>query len=110
MYKINVVNKYKHKPTPNDWYCGRPNPLGNRFSHRPKKGLAEIQVATREESIQRYEQDFPDRMEQDKAFRDEFNRIREHLIAHGEVNLLCYCAPLSCHCDVIKTNLEDSLS
>lgn len=106
MCKIIVVNKRKHKQTPHDFYCGRPNILGNRFSHLPKGTLAEFKVSTREEAIEKYKEDFKEQMKYNMEFRKEFFRIYEHLTKHYLVYLICWCAPQSCHCDVIKENLE----
>lgn len=102
---INVVNKRRHKPTPHDHYCGRPSVLGNPYSHIQKETLAKFTVATRDEAIKKHEEDFYKDIENNPAVRMELMKLIDHLRKHGEINLLCWCAPASCHCDTIKVYL-----
>ena len=106
MYTINVVHKRKHKSTPHDFYCGRPSPLGNPFSHLKKGTSAKFLVNSREEAIKKYEENFPEEFIK-KEVNDYFFKIYNHLMEHKIVNLVCWCAPLSCHADIIKQELED---
>ena len=108
-YIINVVNKRKHKSTPNDFYAGRPSVLGNPYSHIPKGTLAKYVVKSREESISKHREDFYNRIETDKSLKGEVSKLVNHLKENGEINLICFCAPLSCHCDTIKEYLLNIL-
>lgn len=105
MYTINVVNKRKHKSTPHDFYLGRPNVLGNRYTHKPSGTIAEVVVGSREEAIKRYADDFPKRLAE-KDFRQEFMRIFDYIVENKQANLICWCSPQPCHCDIIKAHLE----
>ena len=77
------------KREPYDVYIGRPSKWGNPFSHLPRS-RAEIQVASRDEAVARYE---------------EWVKTQPHLMAalqelRGKV-LGCWCSPQSCHGDVL---------
>lgn len=104
---ITVVNKRKHKPTPHDFYCGRPSVLGNPYSHiKDKKTLAEFVVENREEAIEKHREYFYKEMEHNETMQKEFMKIQSHLEKFGKVNLVCWCSPAKCHCDTIKEYLE----
>jgi len=105
--QINVVNKRKHKSTPHDFYCGRPSVLGNPYSHIPKGTLAKFVVKNREKSIEKHKENFHKEIKSNEDLKKQINRILNHLKENGEVNLVCWCAPLSCHCDTIKEYLLD---
>lgn len=109
MFIINVVNKRKHKPTPDDFYCGRPSPLGNKYSHIEKETLAKFVVKSREEAISKHREDFIVEIKTEGEIRDAFLKIWKHLMEHGRANLICWCAPKSCHCDTIKQSLLEQL-
>ncbi len=88
MKSCRVVNKHHHLQTPNDVYIGRGSIWGNPF----KIGAD----GTREEVVSKYER---------------YLRIRKDLLERlpelkGK-NLVCFCAPLACHGDVLKKALED---
>ena len=65
----------------------RGTPFGNPYRIGPD--------GTREEVVARYEQDFLYRVEQDPVFR-----ARVEALERASA-LLCWCAPLACHADVI---------
>ena len=109
MYTINVVNKYKHKSTPHDFICHRPSPLGNKYTHIPNGTVAKFVVKNREESIQKHKEDFIKEIETDEEIKNAFMKIYNHLKEHKIVNLICYCAPKSCHADTIKEELLKQL-
>jgi hypothetical protein len=73
---------------------GRPGEWGNPFSHRPSRVPGTILVATREEAINRY-----------RVWL--WDRIRSGALPLGQLALLdgkvlgCWCAPASCHGDVL---------
>jgi len=85
-----MTDKVVHcKKEPYDVYIGRPSKWGNPFSHRSGT-QARFVVATRDEAIERYR---------------EWIMQQEHLLAdlhelRGKV-LGCWCAPQSCHGDVL---------
>lgn len=72
-------------------YVGRPSKWGNPYSHEPDRSKHKlIQVRTRELAVARY---------------------KNHLLEHQELfddlwelrgkDLVCWCAPLPCHADVL---------
>lgn len=97
---IRVVAKHAHAPTSCDVYIGRGSPLGNPFSH--KKGTkADFVVESRDAAIQHYWAWLDQRIaERDptvmRALADVYDRAK-----FGNVNLVCFCAPLKCHGEVI---------
>jgi len=88
---IKVVHCKKHL---HDIYIGRPSKWGNPFSHLPGT-LAEFQVPTREQAIQKYEEWI---VTQPQLLAD----LPELL---GKT-LGCWCAPKPCHGDVLKRLAE----
>lgn len=110
---ITVVNKYKHKFgefNGVDVYIGRGTPLGNPYTHiNDKKTKAEFVVETREEAIANYESWLLSKVEEkDKPVCDMLNAL--YVVAKEQpLNLVCTCAPKSCHGDVVKKLLESKL-
>lgn len=107
---IRVVNKHKHVPTSADFYVGRGNVLGNPFTSKPINNTkAEFQASSREESVASYRVWLKGKIaSKDKYVCAELNRI--YLLARaGDVNLVCFCKPQSCHGDVIKEVIESKL-
>jgi len=116
---IKVVNKYKHIITENDIYIGRGSVLGNPYSHLELKDTkAQIKCKTREEAVDCYRErlmqtlyDFTSESETfvSKEFRKnyvkELQKIK-NLSEKQDVNLVCFCAPKSCHGDIIKEIIE----
>ena len=99
---LNVKNKRTHvaKAGVIDVYCGRGSVLGNPFSH--KEGTkAKFVVESRDEAVEAYRIYFKEQMETNVAFVNEMRRIYK-IAAKQEVNLVCYCAPLNCHCNVLR--------
>lgn len=99
---ITVANKRTHpKDDPTAAYCGRPSPLGNPFTIG--------RDGTREEVIARYEDWLTGRL----ALADSpQRRAYDKLLARaqkGDLTLLCWCAPLACHADIIKRLLDADL-
>lgn len=99
---ITVVNKKWLRPkaglapdTP-VIYVGRPSPLGNPF----RVG----QDGTREEVIEKYSA----WVGTTERSLKELMRIRD-LAKKGDVALSCWCAPLPCHANVIKSVVEEWL-
>lgn len=106
-----MVNKYRHKPTPFDVYIGRGSPLGNKFTHiKDKMTKAQVVVATREEVIASHARDLDKKLGcKDEDILKELKRIKE-LEKKGEVFLVCFCKPKSCHGDYIKKTLDSMTS
>jgi len=93
-----VHNARQVDPIPDDAvYVGRPTPFGNPYSHL-NASMADIKVNTREEAIAMYKKWFERRLR-----NPEFNAKVEAL--RGK-DLICWCAPHSCHADVILEYLE----
>lgn len=101
---ISVENKRTYKK--NGFYIGRPSVLGNPFTHLKGKTLAKFTVNTREESIEKYEEYFKEKMLTDSYFKEEVEYLRKIHLNGGNVHLICWCSPLSCHGDIIKKYLE----
>jgi hypothetical protein len=73
-----------------DVYIGRPSKFGNPFSYKDNT-LAIFKVANRDEAVQKYEEWLLSQPELVEAVKAELkNKI-----------LGCWCAPLSCHGDVL---------
>ena len=99
---LNVKNKRSHVAEAGqvDVYCGRGSVLGNPYSH--KEGTkAKFVVESRDEAVDAYREYFAKQMVSDDAFVKEMRRIYK-IALRSEVNLICYCAPLRCHCSVIR--------
>jgi len=89
-----------------DIYIGRKNKkhgversaLANRFP---------IAGSSRDESIAKYRVWLWEQIQaEDKAVLGELSRIWQLSQKVEEINLYCYCAPLSCHGDIVKSCLE----
>lgn len=103
MSVISVVNKYKHTPTPQDFPIHR-FPI-HRAIHRENPGFGNPFKATdfvndRNVVVALYKRHFLEILpKMDKSLRV----IKESTL---DVNLVCFCAPLSCHGDIIKEYVE----
>ena len=108
---IKVKNKHKSKPEPEDIYIGRGSVLGNPFTHKDvSETKAQYQCASRDEAINNYESYLKEMINRkDKKICDELNRIFKKALL-GNVNLVCFCSPKSCHGDIIKKFIEDKLN
>jgi len=82
-----VVHKSKK---PYDVYIGRPSKFGNPYSHQ-EDTLAEFQVQSRAEAIQKYEEYVRSNPELMAAIKSELR---------GKV-LGCWCSPKLCHGHVL---------
>ena len=71
---------------------------------------AKYKCETREESIELYAIWLKERLEAgDVAVRAAMNNIYV-MAKKGDINLVCYCVPLKCHCEVIKEIIEKKLT
>ena len=85
-----VWNK-RHKGVPTDAvYVGRPTKGGNPYSHLPST-KAEFTVTTREEAVEQYREWLLTNTELIEAAKTELK----------DRDLVCWCAPKSCHADIL---------
>lgn len=100
-------------------YVGRPSPLGNPWSHRPSRFIDRegFYVATREEAITRYAEmaraaldGTRPRPDWKRAFDQLVDRARAAEKDGRDLVLLCWCAPLPCHGDVLRQLVEEALN
>jgi hypothetical protein len=77
------------------------SPLGNPYKI--------TSGAVRADVIARYEAWLDTQLSSDTPARRAFNKLIE-AARHGDLVLLCWCAPLECHGDVIRRRIEDVLS
>lgn len=89
---IRIENKRSYKG--DGFYVGRPSPLGNPFPVDAKTSRAMAITQYREWLIERLRGENPT----SKAFMVLVIYYREH----GEMTLICWCAPLQCHSEVIR--------
>ena len=83
-----------------DVYIGRGSKFGNPYSHLPLRYTkAQVQVKTRDESIERYREYFYKQIEEDPEFLDDILRLKNKTLG-------CHCAPFSCHGEIIKQFLD----
>jgi len=94
---LTVVNKRTHIPTENDIYIGRPEILGNPFP---------VSMG-RDECIEAYREYFDEQVQNNTEFKGAVMEIVEREMKGLDTNLVCWCAPLSCHGDVIKEYVEN---
>ena len=85
-----ALNKRIHGQPAGSIYVGRPSPWGNPFSHKTGT-LAQFQVATRDEAVDRYEAWL-------RAQPALMARARQELAGK---DLVCWCAPARCHAQVL---------
>ena len=85
---MTVVNKRTHTPTPDDVYIGRGSKWGNPFK---------VSIFTREEAIAQYKMYIG--AGKGKHLLNDLHELK------GKT-LVCYCAPLACHGDVLEQLIE----
>lgn len=108
---ITVKNKHKSVQEPEDIYIGRGSPLGNPFTHREiGETKAQYKCENREQSIENFEIYLRKKIgENDRGICNELNKIYLAAVA-GNVNLVCFCKPKSCHGDVIKKIIDEKIN
>lgn len=108
---IHIVNKQTHTETPFDIYVGRGSVLGNPFTHKDlNKTKAEFTCSTRDEAIESYRDYILNKINiKDELICNELNRIYK-MAKKGDVYLLCYCFPQSCHANIIKEIIEEKIN
>jgi hypothetical protein len=97
---------------PNSVYVGRNKTsiLGNPYTHNSTKTLAEFIVSTRDEAVEMFEQYARKRIkeEQDLYPHDTSKQIFINAIkALKDKDLICWCAPLRCHAEVLIVLCEE---
>lgn len=99
LYPITVVNKYHGAKGE---YIGRGSPLGNPF---PLGNFV-----NRNDCVEAYKTYIVNAVVQNtehgNMLRKEFIRLHK-LAQQGPLNLVCFCAPLKCHGEIIKQILEE---
>lgn len=88
---MRVLNKHTDIYRFGDVYIGRGSKWGNMFTHLKHLGGSLIIVESREEAIRRYEEWI---YTQPQLIADAKKELKNR-------NLVCYCAPLPCHGDVL---------
>lgn len=95
------------------YYIGRPSIFGNPFSMADKNDLEE-----RTEVIKQYrkhlgillrDNEIARLLRDNKMAQDEIRRL-VRLAQKSDLNLVCWCAPLACHGDVLKECIESLIS
>jgi hypothetical protein len=76
-------------------YVGRPSPLGNPFFIGPDGSRAAVIEKYRRRITAQLAQPGPN------PAKAEFDRLLAILKQTGAITLICWCAPLPCHADVI---------
>ena len=90
----NVVNKHNHTVTSGDVYIGRGSRWGNSYSHRDIAGTHK--VGSRDEAVAKYRAELWNRIQLGVTTVEELAEL------HGKT-LVCFCAPLKCHGDVLAS-------
>jgi hypothetical protein len=90
---IPVLNKKTDVIPKGAVYIGRPSPFGNPF---PIRG-----ANTRDVVVDKFKWYFLRRAKEDLVFRGAIKMLKQEATA-----LVCFCAPLKCHGDVIAEYLE----
>jgi len=89
---IKIENKRTYKG--DGYYIGRPCPLGNPFPVDAK--------TSRAKAISQYREWLKQRLLGDNPTAKAFRVLVDHYREHGELTLICWCAPLQCHGEVIR--------
>lgn len=109
---IYVYNSYleDHTTEPNNYFVGRPSPLGNPFSYNGVKSVFKtLTFKTREEAVNAYEMYFDEAYGKNTELTKAFDEIYEHYKNGEDIYLQCFCKPKCCHADVIADRLQRKL-
>lgn len=90
--KVEIVNRKVYGGP--GYYVGRPSILGNPFVIGPDGSRLEV--------IRKYEKWFKDKIENDRIANGLIIEMVRELEQTGRLVLICWCAPLACHAEVIK--------
>lgn len=80
------------------YYVGRPTPLGNPY-HIGRCG-------SRRDVIAIYAVWLDEQLRRMTPAREMFKMLLLDYMRTGELKLICYCAPLACHADVIADRIR----
>jgi hypothetical protein len=121
MITVHHVRDWPAIPSNRDTYCGRryrqllDSPLANRakltrpITFKQDGKWIKILHPTRDQCIQWYSIWLKDQQLKPKtAAAIEMKRLFS-IACTGDLRLYCWCVPKSCHCDVIKAELEARL-
>lgn len=98
MIKVGSLRKSAKKEKGLHIRCDRVSPLGNPFPI----GINRDRI----KSIKAYADNWDELIANPKAAAY-FNFIKEQS-EKRDIVLMCWCAPLACHCDVIKAKVESA--
>ena len=87
--------------SPQQVYIGRPSPLGNIFEIGRNGSRGEV--------IEKYRAWIKHESAHEGKVHEELNRIIDLATQYKDVELICFCAPLPCHGDIIKQIVEASI-
>ena len=93
---ISIENKKTYKG--DGFYIGRPSPLGNPFAVDAK--------TSRTKAISLYREWFLKQLETVNPTSKAFKILVNHYRDNKELVLICWCAPLECHGEVIRDLVE----
>lgn len=99
-HRTTIGNRRTDTPQPGDVYIGRPSPLGNPFILGRDGGRAEV--------IARYRTWLQEQLAVGPG--NPVHTALQRLLAAAErrpLRLVCWCAPLPCHGDVIAELLRE---
>ncbi len=109
---IYVYNSHleDHTTEPNNYFVGRPSPLGNPFSYNGVKSVFKtLTFKTREEAVNAYEMYFDEAYGKNTELTKAFDEIYEHYKNGEDIYLQCFCKPKACHGDIIANKLQRKL-
>lgn len=89
---IRIENKKTYKG--DGWYIGRPSPLGNPFPVDSKNSRAK--------AIDQYREWLIEKLKTVNPTSKAFNVLLDCYRTDGNITLICWCAPLQCHGEVIR--------
>lgn len=89
---IRIENKRTYKGP--GFYIGRPCPLGNPFPVDAK--------TSRDKAIRLYREWLKGKLLGDNPTSKAFMVLVNYYQENGELTLICWCAPLQCHAEVIR--------
>lgn len=98
---ITIINKRNSKNTEDEVYIGRPSIAGNPFQITKEH--------SRDDVIKQYREWLPINFRTSKKLQEFIIACQQRHLSGEHIKLVCYCAPLPCHGDVIKEFIEAGL-
>lgn len=105
---ISIINLRTDALPPGGVYVGRANPR-KALRRSPLANPFTLKQYTREEALAKYEEWLRWHLSFDGPERAELIRLID-LARIGDVYLACWCAPDSCHADIIRKYIEADLA